>query len=308
MFQVYLPIAEMSVHALAIILLGGATGVLSGMLGVGGGFLTTPFLIFMGVPPTVSVATSANQIVAASVSGFLNHWRRKAVDIKMGNYLLGGGLVGSTLGIQLFRYLESLGQIDLVISLSYVIMLGTIGGMMGWESLRALMGWKKPKPTSGDKDATRWIDRWPMQSEFAASGITLSILLPLGIGFIIGVMVSIMGVGGGFFMIPAMIYILRMPASVVVGTSLYQIIFITANVTLLHAVTTQTVDIMLALLLLSGSVIGAQIGSRMGSRVSPDILRAIMAALVLTVAIRLAYDLFVTPDDLYSFTVEEPHA
>jgi uncharacterized membrane protein YfcA len=274
------------------------------MLGVGGGFLTTPFLIFMGVPPTVSVATAANQIVAASMSGFMSHWRRKAVDIRMGNYLLAGGLVGSTLGIQLFRMLRELGQIDLVISLSYVLMLSVIGGMMGWESARALLNIKsKPSPSSGEGKA-RLSDSLPLQTEFAASGITISAVLPLGIGFIIGVMVSIMGVGGGFFMIPAMISLLRMPTNVVVGTSLYQIIFITANVTLLHAVTTRTVDIMLALLLLSGSVIGAQIGSRMGNRISPDVLRAIMAALVLSVAIKLAYGLFVTPDDIYSFSVE----
>lgn len=303
MLQIYLPIAEMSVHVLLILALGGVTGVLSGMFGVGGGFLTTPFLIFIGVPPTVSVATSANQIVAASISGFLNQWKRQNVDFKMGNYLLFGGLAGSTVGVGLFRLLQTLGQIDLVISLSYVTFLGAIGTLMAIESSRVIFKWKKNAAASAK---TPWHERfkhWPLQTEFTRSRIETSLLLPLAIGFLIGIMVSIMGIGGGFFMIPAMIYLLAMPSTVVIGTSLYQIIFITANVTLLHAMTTQTVDLILALLLISGSVVGAQIGSRIGSRLPAEHLRGLMALLVLGVALGLAYGLFVTPADVYSISV-----
>ncbi len=304
MMQLYLPIAEMSVHVLMILTLGGITGVLSGMFGIGGGFLTTPFLIFIGVPPTVSVATSANQIVAASISGFLNHWKKKNVDFKMGNYLLFGGLVGSTIGIWLFRLLQQIGQIDLVISLAYVFFLSIIGILMGVESARAVFNIRKPA-REDDKSVPfyEYFKRWPAQTEFPKSKITTTALLPLGIGFSIGVIVSIMGIGGGFFMIPAMIYLLGMPTTVVIGTSLYQIIFITANVTLLHAITTQTVDIVLAVMLLIGSVIGVQIGSRMGSKLPAEQLRGLLALLVLGVALRLAYGLFVTPADVYSLQI-----
>lgn len=303
MFQIYLPIAEMSVNIFLILGLGAATGILSGLFGVGGGFLTTPFLIFIGVPPTVAVATAANQIVAASVSGFMNQWRRRLVDFKMGNYLLIGGLVGSTSGIQLFEYLKSLGQIDLVISVSYVTFLSVIGVLMAIESLRAILGIKAPTPSQTTQ--THWTRRLPLQTEFPDSKLTQSALLPLAVGFIIGVMVSIMGIGGGFFMIPAMVYILRMPTNVVIGTSLYQIVFITANVTLLHAINLQTVDIVLALLLLTGSSVGAQLGSRFGSKLPAEQLRGLMAALVLVVAVKLAYGLFVKPGDLYSYEVVE---
>lgn len=303
MFQVYLPIAEMSVHVLLILALGGITGILSGLFGVGGGFLTTPFLIFMGVPPTVSVATSANQIVASSISGFLSHWRRQCVDFHMGNMLLLGGIAGSGLGIVLFRWLKSLGQIDLVISLLYVFFLGFIGLSMGIESLRAS---KRLAAAATPKAPARWkqaITRWPWQTEFRQSKITISRWLPVSVGFAVGVLVSVMGVGGGFFMIPAMIYILGMPTTMVVGTSLYQIIFITANVTLMHAMSTHSVDIMLALVLISGSVIGAQIGSRWGTRLPAAKLRSLLALLVLGVCLRMAYGLFVTPTDIYSVDV-----
>jgi uncharacterized membrane protein YfcA len=304
MFQIYLPIAEMSVNMFAILALGGATGVLSGLFGVGGGFLTTPFLIFIGVPPTVAVATSANQIVAASVSGFMTQWRRKMVDFKMGNYLLAGGLVGSTLGIGLFELLEKLGQIDLVISVSYVTFLSIIGILMGVESVRAIMGAKSGSASASSADKHHWSEWLPLQTEFPASKLRQSILLPLFIGLFIGLLVSIMGIGGGFFMIPAMIYLLRMPTSVVIGTSLYQIIFITANVTILHAFRLHTVDIVLALLLLTGSALGAQIGSRMGQKIPSEQLRGLMAVLVLAVASKLAHGLFVQPDNLYSYELE----
>lgn len=304
MFQVYLPIAEMSVNIFAILALGGSTGVLSGLFGVGGGFLTTPFLIFIGVPPTVSVATSASQIVAASLSGFMNQWRRKLVDFKMGNYLLAGGLVGSTAGIGLFQLLEKLGQIDLVISVSYVTFLSLIGILMGIESLRAIMGGKSGSGSTQSEQKRHWSEWMPLQMDFPASKLRQSALLPLFIGLLIGLLVSIMGIGGGFFMIPAMIYILRMPTNVVIGTSLYQIIFITANVTILHALRLHTVDIMLGLLLLIGSSIGAQIGSRLGSKLPSEQLRGLMALLVLGVAVKLAYGLFVKPDNLYSYEIE----
>ena len=304
MFQIYLPIAEMSVNIFAILALGGATGVLSGLFGVGGGFLTTPFLIFIGVPPTVSVASSANQIVAASVSGFMTQWRRKMVDFKMGNFLLAGGLVGSTLGIGLFELLEELGQIDLVISVSYVTFLSIIGILMGVESIRAIMGSKGSSASASADQKRHWSAWLPLQTEFPASKLRQSALLPLFIGLFIGLLVSIMGIGGGFFMIPAMIYLLRMPTSVVIGTSLYQIIFITANVTILHALRLHTVDIVLALLLLTGSAVGAQVGSRLGSKLPSEQLRGLMAALVLGVACKLAYGLFVQPDNIYSYEIE----
>ncbi len=305
MFQIYLPIAEMSVNMFTIIALGAATGVLSGLFGVGGGFLTTPFLIFMGVPPTVSVATSANQIVAASVSGFMNQWRRKMVDFKMGNYLLVSGIIGSTAGIWLFQLLEKLGQIDLVINISYVTFLSLIGILMGLESIQAIIG---SKSSSGSKssDESHWSGALPFQTEFPTSKLRQSALLPLGIGLFIGLMVSIMGIGGGFFMIPAMIYVLRMPTNVVIGTSLYQIIFVTANVTVQHAYSLQTVDIILAMLLLFGSVVGAQIGSLLGAKLPSEQLRGLMALLVLGVAVKLAYGLFVTPESLYSYEIEVP--
>jgi len=303
MLQIYLPIAEMSVHVLLILGLGGITGVLSGMFGVGGGFLMTPLLIFIGIPPTVAVATSTNQIVAASVSGFLSHWKRQNVDFRMGNLLLLGGLIGSTLGIGLFNWLKTLGQIDLVISLSYVVFLGIIGVLMAIESSRAIMKIRKPVKLTHGK-FYYLAQKLPLKVRFTRSKLFISALLPVGIGFIVGILVSLMGIGGGFFMIPAMIYILGMPTAVVIGTSLYQIIFITANVTILHAVTTHTVDIMLALLLLGGSVIGAQIGSRLGAKLPAEQLRGLLALIVILVALRLAFGLFVTPQDVYSLTVE----
>lgn len=300
MLQVYLPIAEMSVHVLVILALGGATGILSGLFGVGGGFLTTPFLMFLGIPPTVSVATSANQIVASSISGFLNQWRKQQVDFRMGNLLLVGGIVGSGAGIWLFSRLQAIGQIDLAISLLYVFFLGFIGLSMGLESWRTLKRSNASSTPKPDKWWQRVLKRLPWQMYFARSKITISAWLPLTVGFGVGVLVSLMGIGGGFFMIPAMIYVLGMPTTMIVGTSLYQIIFITANATMLHSLTTHTVDVMLALLLIGGSVIGAQIGSRWGAKLPGVQLRGMLAVLVLLVALRLAYGLFVTPADIYS--------
>lgn len=303
--QVYLPIAELSVDVFTILMLGGVTGVLSGMFGIGGGFLTTPLLIFIGVPPAVAVATSSNQIIAASASGFLTHWRRGNVDLKMGVLLLIGGLIGSGVGVWLFTLLKRAGQIDLVISLCYVGFLSLIGGMMMVESLRAIYGAGKPKKKSfGKLGRQKFFAFLPFKVTFAKSQLRMSALLPLIIGMLVGVLVSLMGIGGGFFMIPAMIYILGMPASVVVGTSLFQVTFVSANVTFLHAINTHTVDIMLALLLLGGASVGAQIGIRLGTKLKTEYLRALLALIVLGVALKLGANLFTQPEDLYSVTME----
>jgi uncharacterized membrane protein YfcA len=302
---IYLPIAEMTVNVFTILMLGGVTGVLAGLFGVGGGFLMTPLLIFLGIPPTVSVASSANQIIAASVSGFLTNWRRRRVDFRIGTLLLIGGLIGSTLGIQ---FLKKIGQIDLVISLMYVSFLSLIGGLMAIESVRTLLHIRKhnaPKPVSGKKRHNA-LQRMPLRMRFPRSRIYMSALLPVLVGIAVGLLVSIMGIGGGFFMIPAMIYLLRMPTNVVIGTSLYQIIFVTANVTIQHAITTQTVDVVLALLLLTGSVIGAQFGTRFGGKLPTEYFRVLLSVLVLGVALKLALDLFITPSDLFSVTMEIP--
>jgi uncharacterized membrane protein YfcA len=297
--NVYLPIAEMSVNIFAILALGGVTGVLSGLLGISGGFLMTPLLIFIGVPPGVSVATVANQMIASSVSGMTAHMRRGNVDFKMGGYIIVGGLAGSTAGVAVFRWLQRSGHLDLTISVAYVTFLGIVGSIMAADSLRALL--KVPKKHS-EAEKPLLAERLPLRVDFPRSKRRLSILMPLAIGFFVGVMYSLMG-SGGFFLIPAMIYLLGMPTGVVIGTSLFQTIFVTANVTFLQAVTTQTVDLLLALLLLTGSVFGAQIGSRLGAKLPAEYLRALLAALVLGIAMKLAFGLFVPPENVYSVGV-----
>ncbi len=303
--SIYLPIAEMPVDMLVVLFLGGIAGVLSGMFGIGGGFVMTPFLIFIGVPPAVAVATSANQIIAASFSGFLAHLRRNNVDLKMGAYLLLGGFVGSTIGVWIFKLLKDLGQIDLVIQVSYVGFLGVIGGMMGVESWKTIQRKKLGLPPAERRFPWQGRFKLPLQRSFPRSEIQVSLLLPLGIGFVSGMMVAIMGIGGGFFMIPAMIYLLGMPTSVVIGTSLFQIIFTSANTTFLQAITTQTVDVVLAALLLAGSVVGAQYGTRFGMKLAPEKLRGLLAIIVLVVCLRLAYTLFVTPDSMFSIEMTD---
>ena len=297
--DIYLPIAEVSVNVLVILGLGGAVGFLSGLFGVGGGFLMTPMLIFIGIPPAVAVATEANQIVASSVSGVLAHWRRGNVDVRMGLILLIGGFAGSSIGVWLFTLLRGIGQVDLVIRLSFVIFLGIIGLLMFAESLHAMIGRRRGKPATASA-ARSWRDVLPLKLRFRRSRLYISALLPVSIGFIVGVLSAIMGVGGGFIMVPAMIYILGMPMAVVVGTSLFQIIFVTANVTMLQAVTNQTVDVVLALLLLVGGVIGAQFGVRANALLRGDQLRILLALLVLGVCARLVFDLVAMPSDLYS--------
>ncbi len=298
--NIYLPIAEMSVNIFLILGLGGVTGILSGLFGVGGGFLITPLLMFIGVPPTVSVASAANQIVASSLSGFLAHLRRDNVDFKMGGFLLAGGFVGSTLGVGLFRWLKEIGQIDLIISISYVTFLGVIGAMMAGESIRSILKVQKKSTTT---ETAKLAQQLPFKVAFPKSKIEISAIMPVSIGFFVGVMVSLMGIGGGFFLIPAMIYLLGMPTSIVIGTSLFQIIFITANVTLLQAITTQTVDIILAMLLLTGAVFGAQFGSSLGTKLPAEYLRGLLALMVIILATRLAFDLFTPPTSIFSVSV-----
>ncbi len=298
--QIYLPIAELSVNAFIFLGMGAGVGVLSGLFGVGGGFLMTPLLIFAGIPPAVAVATEANQIVASSVSGALAHWRRGNVDLKMGIVLLLGGIIGSTLGVWIFGLLQGLGQIDLVIRSSYVVFLGIIGALMLIESLKAISRQRKPGGKRRKLHQHNWLHGLPFKMRFRRSKLYISALLPLSIGILVGILAAIMGVGGGFIMVPAMIYLLGMPTAMVVGTSLFQIIFVTANVTFLQAWQNQTVDIFLALLLLTGGVIGAQLGTRVGAKLPGEQLRSLLALIVLGVCARLAYELLARPDDLYS--------
>ena len=298
--DIYLPIAEMSVNVFLILGLGAMVGFLSGLFGVGGGFLMTPLLIFIGIQPAVAVATEANQIVASSVSGVLAHWRRGNVDFRMGLVLLVGGFAGSSVGVWAFTALRESGQIDLVIRLSFVVFLGVIGVLMFIESVRAILGRRAGKAPAPKGDRSTWRDALPFKMRFRRSRLYISALLPLGVGFFVGVLAAIMGVGGGFIMVPAMIYLLGMPTAVVVGTSLFQIIFVTANVTLLQSVTNQTVDVVLALLLLIGGVVGAQFGVRTSGLLRGDQLRVLLATLVLAVCGKLVFDLVATPDDVYT--------
>ncbi|MDG1520803.1 MAG: sulfite exporter TauE/SafE family protein [Yoonia sp.] len=297
--QIYLPIAEVSVNAFLLLGLGGIVGVLSGMFGVGGGFLMTPLLFFIGIPPAVAVATEANQIVASSFSGVLAHLKRKTVDLRMGIVLLIGGLIGAALGVVVFNYLRSLGQVDLLVKLCYVVFLGIIGGLMFIESLNAIRRSKKPGARATRRKHT-WIHNLPFKMKFRISGLYISVIPPLLVGVAVGILAAIMGVGGGFIMVPAMIYLLGMPTKVVVGTSLFQITFVTAFTTMLHATTNYTVDVVLAVLLLVGGVIGAQIGTRIGVKIQAEQLRIMLAIMVLAVCFKLGLDLLLQPAELYS--------
>jgi uncharacterized membrane protein YfcA len=300
--QIYLPIAEMSLNVFLLLGMGGLVGFLSGMFGVGGGFLMTPLLIFAGVPPAVAVATGANQITAASVSGAQAHWRRGGVDLKMGIVLIIGGAAGSFVGAAIFTRLKELGQVELLISFSYVIFLGGIGSLMLIESARETLRRRRGEKPAPLRRQRSWIDVLPLKMRFRKSRQYISVFLPLVVGAFVGVLVAIMGVGGGFIMVPAMIYLLNMPTSVVIGTSLLQITVVTACVTLLHSINTQTVDVMLALLLLIGAVIGAQVGARFGGKLKGEQLRGLLGMIVLAVCAKLAFDLVVQPSELYSVT------
>jgi len=296
--QLYLPIAGISVNVLLLLGLGGLVGFLSGMFGVGGGFLMTPLLMLLGIPPAVAVATGANQVVAASISGVLAHMRRGNVDFKMGLVLMAGGLMGSGAGVGLYTLLRRLGHLDLVIAISFVVFLIGIGSLMLFESVRAILRLRKGSPRRKLHQHT-WLHGLPFKMRFPRSRLYISVLLPIAIGFFVGVLTALMGVSG-FIMVPAMIYLLGMPTITVIGTSLFQIIFVTANVTFLQAVENQTVDVVLAIVLLAAGVIGAQIGSRFAGRLPGEHLRGLLALLVLAVGIQISFGLFTTPTDLYS--------
>ncbi|MAR19459.1 MAG: permease [Rhodobacteraceae bacterium] len=305
--QIYLPIAEVSINAFLLLGLGGLVGILSGMFGVGGGFLMTPLLFFIGIPPAVAVATEANQIVASSFSGFLAHFRRKNVDIKMGFVLLVGGLIGAAIGVQVFTLLREIGQVDLLVKLCYVLFLGIIGILMFFESLRAIRRSKNPTHKRIIKKRHNWIHNLPFKAKFRTSGLYISVIPPTCIGFIVGILSAIMGVGGGFIMVPAMIYLLGMPTKVVVGTSLFQIIFVTAFATVMHATTNYTVDMALAVLLLIGGVLGAQIGTRIGLRLKAEQLRILLSLIVMLVCLKIAGDLVLEPKELFSLDMGITH-
>jgi len=295
--QIYLPIGEISVNIFVLLGIGGGIGFLSGLFGVGGGFLLTPLLIFIGIPPAVAVGTGANQIVASSVSGVLAHFKRGTVDVKMGMMLLVGGILGSGTGVWLFTLLRAQGQVDLVIKLTYVFFLGAIGFMMFIESVSALVRTKhRATPKRRTHNALTGL---PFKMRFRRSLLYISAVLPLGVGFVVGILTAIMGVGGGFIMVPAMIYLLGMPTAVVVGTSLFQIIFVTTNVTILQAINNFAVDIPLALLLLVGGVIGAQFGSRASTKMNGEQLRVLLALMVLGVCFKIALELALPPEELY---------
>ena len=300
--QIYLPIAEVSVNIFILLGLGGIVGFLSGMFGVGGGFLITPLLFFIGIPPAIAVATGANQVVASSVSGVLAHLRRRTVDFRMGLVLLAGGLVGSTLGIGVFARLSAAGQVDLLIQLSYVLFLGLIGALMLQESLRALRRTTRPGAKQRRSHEHLLVHRLPLKMKFRTSGLYISVIPPIFVGALVGFLAAIMGVGGGFIMVPAMIYLLGMPTKVVVGTSLFQILFIPGFTTVMHATTSFSVDMALALLLIIGGVIGAQIGAQVGLKLKAEQLRILLALLVLAVAAKIALDLLLQPAELYSLT------
>lgn len=297
--SIYLPIAEQSADVWALLAVGGGIGALSGIFGVGGGFLLTPLLIMMGIPPAVAVASGANQVLGSSVSGVFAHWRRRNVDVKMGIYLLAGGFVGSSGGVWLFAQLKKLGQIDLVISLCYVGFLGSVGLLMLTETLYAQYGRRTGRQAGKRHPHHSW-HALPFRMRFPRSGLYISALLPLGVGAFGGVLAAIMGVGGGFILVPLMIYVLGMPTAVVVGTSLFQMIFVTANVTLLQAVTTQTVDVPLALILLVGGAVGAQFGARLSSRLPGERIRLFLALIVLAVCLQMGYSLVIPPAERFS--------
>ncbi len=302
--DLYLPVANLSVNALVMILLGGGVGLLSGMFGVGGGFLTTPLLIVYGIPPTVAAASSASQVTGASVSGVFAHVRRGGVDFKMGGVLVGGGVLGTMAGAWLFRRLQEVGQIDTVIGVVYVIMLGSIGGLMAKESLVSIGLSRRGQPPRAKKRRHHpLVASLPFRTRFYASGLYISPLAPLMLGFMTGVLTILLGIGGGFILVPAMIYVIGMATGVVVGTSLFQTLFVTAVATMVHATTTKAVDIVLAGLLLVGSVTGAQIGARLATKVKPEYLRLALALMVLGVGIRILLGLVWRPEEIFSVTV-----
>ena len=299
--SVYLPIANLSVNGLVIVCLGALTGLLSGMFGVGGGFLTTPLLIFYGIPPTVAAASAASQVTGASISGMFAHSKRGGVDYQMGGVLVAGGVIGTVIGSALFTLLERLGQMDTVINVLYVVLLGGIGGLMTWESVQSIrVARGAARPPARKRRHHPMVASLPLRWRFYRSGLYISPLAPLLLGVITGIATMLMGIGGGFMLVPAMLYILGMSAAVVVGTSLFQIVFVTMMTTMMHALTTRAVDIVLAVLLLIGSVSGAQIGAKLAARASPVYLRLILGVVVLAVALRMVLGLTYHPDEIYT--------
>ena len=303
--QIYLPVAELSLNVLVLLGMGFAIGVLSGMFGIGGGFILTPLLIFLGVPPGIAVGTGASQVIASSVSSALGHWQRGYIDFQMGYLLIGGGLVGAILGVKVLYVLKQLGQLELFVSLTYVVLLGVIGGLMLIESVRTL----RAAPVGAGGFSRRagqhtWIQRLPLKQRFPHSKLYISTIPPVAIGAFVGWLTAIMGVGGGFVMVPAMIYLLRMPTRVVIGTSTFQIVCVTAFTTLLQAIQNYSVDVALSLPLIAGGVIGAQFGVGFAERLKAEQLRALLALLVLAVAVRMALGLVVPPSDVFS--IEAP--
>ncbi|MEP5937087.1 MAG: sulfite exporter TauE/SafE family protein [Erythrobacter sp.] len=297
--DVYLPIANLSVNGLLIVALGALTGVLSGLFGVGGGFLTTPLLIFYGIPPTVAAASASTQVTGASVSGVLAHSRRGGVDYRMGMVMVGGGVIGALLGALLFRFFQSVGQIDVVINMLYVLMLGTIGMLMAREAMETIRPSAKAKGPRKRRHHPL-VAALPLRWRFYRSGLYVSPIAPFLLGIIVGILTMLMGVGGGFILVPAMLYILGMSGNVVVGTSLFQIMFVTMVTTMTHALTTKSVDIVLAGLLLLGSVMGAQFGTQIALKARPEILRLVLAAIVLAVAVRMLLGLGYQPDEIFT--------
>lgn len=300
---IYLPIAEQPINAFIVLGIGSLVGMIMGMVGIGGGFLLTPLMIFFGIPSPVAVASVANQLVAPSVSGVLSYWKSSNVDFKMGIILLIGGVIGSSIGVLIFNFLNNLGHLDLVIKLSYVLFLSIIGSLMFIESSRLMLRVRKGKISRGKLHQHNWLHGLPFKTRFRKSKLYISVLLPLLIGIIVGILAALMGTGGGFIIVPAMIYLLGMPTSLVVGTSLFQIIFVASNTTILQASQNQTVDIILAFLLLLGSVIGVQIGSKFSNFLKGEHLRFFLSIIILMVGFMLLIDLITTPSDLYSIVV-----
>lgn len=298
--DVYLPIANLSVNGFVIVALGFITGILSGLFGVGGGFLTTPLLIFYGISPTVAAASAATQVTGASVSGVLAHSKRNGVDYRMGLVMVGGGVLGAMFGALLFRFLQAVGQIDVVINILYVVMLGTIGGLMMREAIEALWPREGASKQPRKRRHHPMVASLPIRWRFYRSGLYISPLAPLILGVLVGILTMLMGVGGGFILVPAMLYLLGMSGNVVVGTSLFQILFVTMVTTMTHALTTKAVDIVLAGLLLLGSVMGAQFGTQIALKARPELLRLILAAIVILVALRMLYGLGIQPDEIYT--------
>lgn len=302
--DIYLPIVGMSQSVIVLLALGLAVGFLSGLFGVGGGWLMTPLLIFIGIPPSFAVAASANQIVGSSVTGTLAQWRRGNIDFTMGLVLLVGGLVGSSQGVWLFAELRRIGQIEIAINFAYIVMLGVLGAFMLFESMRAILF---PRPTAQRKlHQHNWTHGLPLKMRFRRSKLYISAIVPAGVGFAGGFLSGILGVGGGFIMVPAMIYVLDMPVALVPGTSLFQIIFVAAAVTIQQSIENGTVDLVLALILVFGGVVGVQFGLRIGGQLKSEYFRALLGVLVLAAAVKLAADMTITPRDLYSLELRVP--